>query len=251
MLTEMQMNSQRKLRRFSSILAIFCSIIFGSLVSSCATKAKPEFESPSFDAVQFDQQKSQGYAPSFKEETFKVGDQVKVSVNGLDEFSGIYTVGNDGNILLGHIGSVTVENVTITNLQEELHARYKACCLVKPNVSIERDGQIFGKIVVDGAVNDPGVFETDSLIKLSEAIALAGGITEIANTDEIILTREIDGELKRSIIRLADIREFGANNPFIYPNDVIFVQDSEGRILYQDFVKTIPIISAVILATTR
>ena len=117
--------------------------------------------------------------------------------NGLfDEFSGAYTVDYDGTIFLAHIGDVNVVGKTIPELQNDLYKRYNTCCLVNPNISIEIEQQIFGKIVVDGAVDSAGVFEIDSLIRLSEAIALAGGVTEIAQPELTILSREIGGERK-------------------------------------------------------
>ena len=205
-----------------------------------------------FDASQYDTQNaSKIFAPAITEDTFSPGDTVTVTVNGLKEFSGIYNVDNTGKIFLGHFGHVQAAGLTIPQLQSELHQGYSSCCLVNPNVSIEREGQAFGKIVVDGAVNGSGVFEIDEVINLSQAVALGGGLDEIADPASIMISRVIDGERKVSQVNLQDIRLAGANDPLVYPNDVIFVQGSKGRLLYQDFVKTIPIISAIIIGATR
>jgi len=157
------------------------------------------------------------------------------------------------NFLGGHIGDIVVEGKTIPEVQLKVRDGYRACCLVNPNVSIEREDKqpIFGKIVVDGAVNESGVYEIENVIKLSEAVALAGGVSEVANTDLVILSRIINGERKVSNVNLSEIQLYGANDPLIFPNDVVFIQDSKGRLLYKDFVKTLPLVSAVILATTR
>lgn len=205
-----------------------------------------------FDPKSYDtDQALTNYTPIINEKTVRIGDVTTITVNGFDEFSGVYTVDNTGNIFLAHIGNVNVVGKTIPELQNDLYKRYNTCCLVNPNISIEIEQQIFGKIVVDGAVDSAGVFEIDSLIKLSEAVALAGGLTEIAKPELTILSREIEGKRKISTIDLAAIQAFGGNDPLIYPNDVIFIQDSKGRQLYQDFVKTLPLISSVLLATTR
>lgn len=185
------------------------------------------------------------------EEIFMNGDKVKITINGFQEFSGDYTVDRNGNILLGHIGTVKAAGLSVPELQSNLYSSYKSCCLVSPNVSIEREGQTFGKIVVDGAVNDAGVYEIDEVIKLSQAVALGGGASELANKEQVMLARIIDGERKVSLVNLKDIQLAGARDPLIYPNDVIFIQDSTGRLVYNDFIKTIPLISAVILGATR
>ena len=121
-----------------------------------------------FDTTQYDAaQASTVYKPVIREETFEIGDVATITMNGFEEFSGIYTVGNDGNIYLGHIGNVAIAGKTVPEVQKNLREQYSVCCLVNPNVSVEREGQSFGKIVVDGAVNDAGVFEIDDIITLS------------------------------------------------------------------------------------
>lgn len=234
--------------RILTCVAVFC-------LSGCASSYSSTDELQpiqTFDAVQYDAERaSVEYRPTVRKENFLIGDKATVTVNGFEEFSGVYTIGKDGNIFLGHIGNVRIAGKSIPEVQKELRVRYNDCCLVNPNISIEREGQVFGRIIVDGAVNDAGVFDVDEIITLSEAIALAGGISEIANPEMTILSREINGERKVSNINLTEIRQFGGNDPLIYPSDVVFVQDSKGKILYEDFVRTIPLISAVILGITR
>jgi len=232
---------------------LVCASFLVFSLSACATPSSiNQPTTKTFSPAEFDTKRTTvSYNPALPEKTFRNGDIATITVNGFDEFSGIYTVGNDGNIFLGHIGNIYVAGKTVPEVQSNLTKQYNECCLVNPNVSIEREGQAFGKIVVDGAVNDAGVFDVENVIKLSEAIALAGGISETANAEMTILSREINGERKVSNVNLADIQQFGGNDPLIYPSDVVFVQDSKGKVFYKDFVKTVPIISALILASTR
>jgi len=223
---------------------------------ACATSQSEEQIplSQTFDPAKYNTSlDAANFSSDFEDETFKRGDVAKISVNGMQEFSGVYTVGKDGKIYFGHIGDIVVEGKTIPEVQLKVRDGYRTCCLVNPNVSIEREDKqpIFGKIVVDGAVNESGVYEIENVIKLSEAVALAGGVSEVANTDLVILSRIINGERKVSNVNLSEIQLYGANDPLIFPNDVVFIQDSKGRLLYKDFVKTLPLVSAVILATTR
>ena len=223
------------------------NLIKGS--NSESTKIAP---GSSFNAINYDlKNPSETYVQNFKKETFNIGDTVKVTMNGFEEFSGIYTIDAQGNILLGHIGSVQTAGLTIPELQSRLHQNYRTCCLKNPNASIEREGKTFGKIIVDGAVKEAGVFKIDEVIKLTEAVALGGGINEDADPNTVMIGRVIDGERKVSLVNLKNIQLTGAADPLIYPNDVIFIQDSKGRLLYNDFVKTIPLITAVIFGVTR
>lgn len=230
-----------------------CAISLTGCSSTAMTSNTPIIsESQTFNAIQYDSQNaSKAYIPAVTEEVFRPGDKVTVTVNGFKEFSGVYNLDKSGNIFLGHIGHLKAAGLTIPALQQKLHQEYNSCCLINPNISIEREGQAFGKIVVDGAVNDAGIFEIDEVIRLSQAVALSGGLSDIADSESVMLSRIIDGERKVSQINLKNIQLAGAFDPAVYPNDVIYVQDSKGRMLYNDFIKTVPVLNAVIYAITR
>lgn len=248
-------------KKMTGMRALFVALLSSGLIS-CASSS-PIFSnsnsvndipvSQTFDPGSYDTFQSAKFTTTFDEETFKRGDVAKISVNGLKEFSGIYTVGRDGKIYFGHIGDIYVEGHTVPEVQLKVREGYNKCCLLNPNVSVEREDNqpVFGKIVVDGAVSDAGVFEIQDVIKLSEAVALAGGMTDVANPEMTVLSRIIDGERKISNVNMTDIQLYGAADPLIFPNDVVFIQDSKGRLLYQDFIKTLPLVSAVIFAATR
>ena len=234
-------------------LLAFSSVLLAGCSSTGLSSKTPEIPaSQTFNALQYDTQNAaSAFTSKLEDDVFRQGDTVTVTVNGFEEFSGIYSIDKSGEIFLGHIGKLKAAGLTIPELQTKIHQNYSSCCLVKPNISVEREKQAFGKIVVDGAVNKAGVFDVENVIKLSEAVALAGGISETANPEMTILSREINGERRIASVNLTEIQQFGGNDPLIYPTDVVYVQDSKGRLLYKDFVKTLPLISAVILATTR
>ena len=89
------------------------------------------------------------------------------------------------------------------------------------------------------------------MIRLSEAIALAGGASELANKKSVIVGREFDKERRVSAFNLDEIQLNGQHDPLIYQSDVIFVEDNKGRMVYNDFIKTLPLLSAVIFGITR
>jgi len=119
-------------------------------------------------------------------------------------------------------------------------------------VNVKLEAQDLGRVVVDGAVNKPGVFEIDDIINLSEAIALAAGLdNEDTNGSSIFIVRSINGERKVREVNLREIRKLGAADPQIIPNDVIFVQDSTGRILFREFLRTVPLLNTAVIYSTR
>ncbi len=87
-----------------------------------------------------------------------------------------------------------------------------------------------GRIVVFGEVARPGTFELKGKMTALEAIALAGGFSDMADKDNLKILR-IENEQQVTIqIRLGDIEEESENAELLLkPNDTIFV-DKIGKV---------------------
>ena len=130
-------------------------------------------------------------------------------------------------------------------------AEYGENYLQNPSITVKLEANTLGNIVVDGSVSKPGVFVLYKPVRLTEAVALAGGLREDANSKEVYIVREIEGKKKVKVVNLKDIRQMGATDPQIYPQDIVYVEDSPGRKAYNEFLKTIPLLSAILIAGTR
>ena len=82
-----------------------------------------------------------------------------------------------------------------------------------------------GHCFIDGAVRNPGVYPMKNNLTVTEAIALAGGLANYAEEDEIKLIRYVD-EGKRDIVRLnyTKLQEGQGDTIFLQDQDVIFVE---------------------------
>lgn len=185
-------------------------------------------------------------------DTFKIGDVADVSVYNVDTLSNTYVVDRAGNISFPLIGTVKVANLTTTQLQEILTQQYGSEFLQNPGINVKLESKELGSIVVDGAVNKPGVFEINDVVRLSEAIALAEGLNNTdTNGSQTYIIRNIAGERKVTEVDLRTIRKLGGADPQIIPDDVIFVQDSAGRILFREFLRTVPLLNTAVIYTSR
>jgi len=191
-------------------------------------------------------------ARSRTKDVFKIGDTADVSVYNVESLTNTYVVDRAGNINFPLIGTVKVAGLSTTEVQNTLTTRYGSQYLRSPSVNVKLEAQDLGRVVVDGAVNKPGVFEIDDIINLSEAIALASGLdNQDTNGSSIFIVRSINGERKVREVNLREIRKLGAADPQIIPNDVIFVQDSAGRILFREFLRTVPLLNTAVIYATR
>lgn len=190
-------------------------------------------------------------ARSSKKNLFRVGDVAEISVYNIEALSNSYPVDPDGNISMPLIGSQKAAGLTPHSLQKQLVVAYSENYLQNPSIIVKRDVSTLGNVVVDGAVKKPGVFPLSRPIRLSEAVALAGGLSETADHKEVYMVREFDGKKNVKLVNLTEIRKMGADDPQIYPKDIVYIQNSTGKLAYDEFLKVVPLLSTLLVISTR
>ena len=229
---------------------VFFFLVVTSTLSGCATSGGDFIESPAF-ITEFPDVDVNQIAVSSELDVFRVGDSAEINVYNVEELSSTYVVDRKGNIVFPLIGTVKVAGLNTLSLQERLVESYGGKYLENPSISVNKEGKVLGKVVVDGAVEAPGVFEINSVISLSETIALAQGMTSDADRKEIYIIRSINGERRFKVVDLDEIRQFGAAEPEVIPNDVVFVKDSYGRIAFREFIRTVPLLNTAAIFAVR
>ena len=126
-----------------------------------------------------------------------------------------------GNINIPLLGAVRAEGYSPAQLSRQLKqglTRY----LRNPQVSVAlvESGQ---KIVVEGAVNQPGVFPIRGRSTLVEALALAQSPTAIAANDQIFVFRNLNGRRTGARFDIRKIRAGIDPDPVLLPGDQVIV----------------------------
>jgi len=236
-------------------VASILGLAFGVTLTGCASvgenSSNNNIAPGVFMAEEFPETDINSLAQQAEIDVFKFGDIAEVTVFNVENLSGTYTVDRNGVIDFPLIGPLKVSGMNTAELQANLQQKYGEKYLRDPSISVKIEPVQLGKVVVDGAVEEPGVFEVFEIIKLSEAIALAGGVTIDASTKDLYLVRSVEGQQRIRLINLKAIRTQGAKDPDIYPSDIIYVQNNNARIAYNEFLRTVPLISAVLIAATR
>ena len=86
-----------------------------------------------------------------------------------------------------------------------------------PNPTVQVNILEYRPFFITGAVNNPGSYPYQPGLTASKAIALAGGLTERADDDDIRVTRQIDGKSNELKI---------SKDSIIKPGDMINVDES-------------------------
>lgn len=179
-----------KLPRLKRGLAAFCLIVGSTLLFS--------FNSRALDAQATQEAKPQS-APvpnisspgaAVDTKTFKVGPQdiLKIIVWREQDFTGLYTVHSDGKITLPLTGDIQAGGLTADEIQKNVVAALSKL-IQKPNVTVTVQQVLSQKYFMDGEVARPGEYQLNSPITVLEAISIAGGLREFANSKKIYVLR--------------------------------------------------------------
>lgn len=120
--------------------------------------------------------------------TIVPGDKIFLLVAGQPTLSGEYVVAKDGAIVQPVAGHLAVGGLSVEEAGRQIAMRLKGM-LVEPRVTVSITAPRRPEINVVGEVTKPGHFDVDQGAGVLEALALAGGLTEFADTDGIFVLR--------------------------------------------------------------
>lgn len=157
---------------------------------------------------------------------YRIGpeDVLEIDVWNKAELSRKVPVRPDGQISLPLVNDIQASGLTPMELRSRLLARLSEY-MAAPEVSvIVTDVRSF-KISVLGEVSKPGRFELKASIRLVDALALAGGLTDYASRGNVLVLRSRGQDLTThrfdyDKLRSADPRVVGF---FLEPDDVVLV----------------------------
>ena len=175
-------------------------------------------------------------------------DQVSVEVFGLPEFSRTVTIDRSGNISLPLVGEIAASGRTPAQLNELVRQRLRASYVRNPRVTTNVTQVVSQVITVGGQVRTPGLYPVTGRMTLMRAIARAEGTTEFARENYVLVFRRVDG---RDVVGLYDIRAIKQGlyeDPEVFANDVVQVDDSRARRLFTLAIQSSGLIVAPLVA---
>ena len=154
------------------------------------------------------------------------GDTFDVRVYGQENLTDTYRVAQDGTIDFPLIGRVEVSGLEPTEVADLLAARLEEDgYLIEPQVSILVQEYKSKRISVMGAVAASGTFPMQSGLTVVEAISLAGGFTALANRNDTVVTRRVDGGVRRFRVSVDEITRGRAEDFPLHAGDIVYVPE--------------------------
>ena len=155
-----------------------------------------------------------------------IGDVFDVRVYGEEDLSGSYRVAQDGSIDFPLVGRLGVEGMVPTDLADRLTRELREGDLLRnPQVSIFVREYNSKQVSVLGAVAHPGAVPMTPGLTVVHAIGLAGGFNSLANRNGVVVTRNIDDELTRYVVRAQEISRGREDDFPLRAGDLIFVPE--------------------------
>lgn len=167
------------------------------------------------------------------------GDVVKISVFGNEDLKLETRISEAGSITFPLIGEVKVGGLSTGQAERKIADMLdKGGFIRNPQVNLMVSEMQSQQVSVIGQVNKPGRYPVDGKRSLTDILALAGGMTEEAG-DEVVLVRTRDGKTTKETINLDDLMRSSdpARNPEMIAGDSLYVERAPRFYIYGEVQK--------------
>ncbi len=154
-------------------------------------------------------------------------DLLDVTVFKVPDLTRSVRVDTTGNITFPLIGVVRAKGLKPAQLEKEIAQRLEQSFMNNPQVSVLVKESVQNRVTVEGAVRQPGVFPVSGQMTVLQALALAGGLNDQADTrTAVLLRRDGRGQASQQPIDIAAIRQGSLQDMPLLQDDRIVVQEA-------------------------
>jgi polysaccharide biosynthesis/export protein len=158
------------------------------------------------------------------------GDLLHIQVYDTPEMEQHARVTDAGTIPFSFLGSVSVSGMTPEQAAEQIQHRLVAAgVMLHPQVTVRVEAYATQNVSVMGQVQKPGSYEIDTARKAVEVLALAGGLTDLADR-HITIQRFGPAKQKIEYYYSNAAQTALADDPMVYPGDTVIV--SKAAVVY-------------------
>ncbi len=145
-----------------------------------------------------------------------------------------------GGMVLPLVGKVQAVGRTPAELAAVIETQLQQNGLRHPRVSVIVAETKSQNVVVDGAVQQAGVYQLLGTTTLLQSIAMAKGASRVAQLDRVAIFRTINGQRNGALFDVAAIRAGRAPDPYIQSGDYVIVGSSSTKSRYYEILSVLP-----------
>ena len=176
---------------------------------------------------------------------YRIGahDLLAISVFGVEELNKEVRVNSNGQVSLPLIGGVMAGGKTISELEADLGKKYADGFLQNPQVTVFVKEFTSQRITLEGAFNKPGIYPITGRTTLLQGIAIGGGLNDqLADPGGIVVMRNVGGRRMAAVYDLRQVRRGVVENPELYGDDIIVVEQSGSKTAFRRLIESIPVL---------
>mgnify|MGYP001295791431 CR=1 FL=1 len=227
---------------------ILVLLLLASLLAACAGSTSQSIRSGTARAVTAtdelgapDTRASSGAYTGTSEYRVGAQDLLEISVFQVDDLDRTVRVNSNGQISLPLIGVVQAGGSTVQELEAMIADKLTQGYLQSPQVSVFVKEFTSQRVTLEGAVQKPGIYPITGRTSLLQAIAMGGGVSDLANLQGVVVFRTVDSKKMAAVFDLKQIRAGDAMDPQIYGDDIIVVDQSGAKTGLRRILETIPV----------
>jgi polysaccharide biosynthesis/export protein len=176
-------------------------------------------------------------------------DVVEITVLNVPELTRTVQVSTSGTISLPLVKTIKASGRTTTQLERDIATKLEATYLQSPQVSVFVKEFNSQKITVDGAVVKPGIFPKNGNVSLLQAIALAEGLSTVADPKGILVFRTVNNQRMAARFDLKQVRSGKIADPNLQAGDIVMVDESSSKTTLRDITQAMPLTGLFTLLT--
>lgn len=171
-------------------------------------------------------------------------DKLRIDVFGVAELSNReLQVDAGGNVSFPLAGEFVATGKQPAELAREIEGRLAGQFIRDPQVTVNVAEIVSQQLTVDGEVLKPGLYPILGKMTLERAIAYAGGLSEYAKLDDVVVLRTANGQKYAAIYNLGAIRRGNYKDPEVFANDMVIVGNSRARRFFKDLLQSAPLLT--------
>lgn len=176
---------------------------------------------------------------------YRIGaqDLLEISVFQVEDLNRTVRVNSAGQISLPLVGAVQAGGRTAQEIEGDIAEKLGKNFLQNPQVGVFVKEFTSQRVTLEGAVTTPGIYPLRGRTTLLQAVAIAGGVTDLADLQGVVVFRTIKGQKMAALFDLQQIRGGDAVDPDIYGDDIVVVDQSGTRTAWRRIIEAIPIFS--------
>jgi len=154
------------------------------------------------------------------------GDSFDVNFDLSPEFNqpGV-VVQPDGYITLRAVGDIKVDGQTVPQLTQTLRKAYGKI-LHDPIISVVLKDFEKPYFIADGQIGRPGKYDLRGTVTLTQALAIAGGLSDSSKHSQVMLFRRVNDQwVEAKLFNVKKMEKTGNldEDPYLHPGDMVFV----------------------------